>query len=166
MPYDDCPLLPVSEDDPSTTNASSTPLLLSSSAAHTSSAGDLGRGNVGGGSFFGTVPNAGAAADGGGLLRGGDVVRLCHLTSKGFLTHDSVLPPARRKVGGLGPTGRGDDGGEGEGVAKKEVRAACCFFPGACSWVFYCGVRSGVSGDFGVDDLLCRRRKGRIVMCG
>lgn len=26
----------------------------------------------------------------GGILRGGDVVRLCHLSSTGFLTHEAV----------------------------------------------------------------------------
>lgn len=120
VPYDDCPPLPVPEDDLTATNASSPPLMLSSSSssALTSSADNLGRGS----SSSSAALTAGAVADGGGIIRGGDVVRLCHLTSKGFLTHESVLPPARRKTGGLGVVGRGDGVGEGEGVAKKEVR--------------------------------------------
>lgn len=161
VPYDDCPLLPMSEDDPSTANTSSTTtsLSLSSSSAYTSSVGDLGRGGIGVGvsGFFGTTPHAGAAADGGGILRGGDVVRLCHLTSKGFLTHESVLRPARRKVGGLGPTGRGgDDAGEWEGAAKKEVRVAWVWKFSWCLWLAYC-LRGAVGSMRGEHFFFCRR---------
>lgn len=61
--------------------------------------------------------------DGGGLLRGGDVVRLCHLTSTGFLTYETM--PSTKSAGGIGGIGGGGAAAERENAVPREVRASC-----------------------------------------
>ena len=83
VPFDDYPSPPPS-DDFLAHDVSSTTL------PHAASTGEPGRSSASpGGTKDGDVVLAGSA------LRGGDVVRICHLTSAGFLTHEAVptTPP-------------------------------------------------------------------------
>lgn len=117
VPYDDCPSLPSSLDDPYASRRgalTAIPSNLSSSAV----AGEMGRGGFG----PGLNPSDGIFAPDGGVLRGGDVVRLCHLTSTGFLTHETPLKAAGG--GFLGQISTLEDGGTGSAnaVEGREVR--------------------------------------------
>lgn len=100
VPYDDYPSLPYSDEDPpaattalTTTAATSAPggwpassfLPVSSSLSSSLSSPFP----PGGGTGDGGVPFSGVPVDA-GAIRGGDVVRLCHLTSTGFLTSAAV----------------------------------------------------------------------------
>lgn len=90
VPFDDYPSPPANDDflTPEISTALSTSF-SSSSLRSSTSASDHGRPSLAAGTGdSGVVPT-------GSVIRGGDVVRLCHLTSAGFLTHESVptTPP-------------------------------------------------------------------------
>lgn len=136
MPYDDYPSLPYSDEDLSgvttalTTTASTSihggwptsSFLPSSSSSSLSYSFPPGGGTGDAGLPFGWTPvDAGA-------IRGGDVVRLCHLTSTGFLTSAaaasgiSALRPggAEAESEGLGRVGQGELEAEAAATATRE----------------------------------------------
>lgn len=134
VPYDDCPTLP-SSDDAATSSALMSSNPLSAAAAMSSSSG------------LATTVTAGDPArdlngrglrDGGGLLRGGDVVRLCHLTSTGFLTYETT--PSTKSAGGIGGIGGGDAAAaaERENAVPREVRASFAVDLVGCVVVWDC----------------------------
>lgn len=117
VPYDDCPSLPASGIDQSIV-ATTTLLTTSSSSSfnrHASTVGDPARTSV-----VSAGATDGVMAPTGGALRGGDVVRLCHLASAGFLTHEAV--PETVQGGGSGGRIGEEDLAERDAARKKEVQ--------------------------------------------
>ncbi|CAM9820767.1 unnamed protein product [Pylaiella littoralis] len=119
VPYDDCPSLPYSDGGVSVATAATPgvwPVPLLPSLSWSSSYALAANGGVAADSaatpFVGF--DSGGVAVNPGAIRGGDVVRLCHLTSTGFLTCEAIASEKLRqgmRGPGAGAVGRASQGG-------------------------------------------------------
>lgn len=124
VPYDDCPSLPYSDEGLSIATTAAATAMASASGGWPAPDSSSSPYAIAG-SGTADTPVGGVAEDA-GAIRGGDVVRLCHLMSTGFLTCEVVTPeafprggwaqPETRMVGQAGGGGGGRRGGGGGGV--------------------------------------------------